>query len=165
MLRKVLLLSISLTISTFSIKAVKMSVACKQTLDTINEDSTKLYYFFVGAFNGMAKENNPHYKPSAIITFFASSKESDLNQKVPLVHMSATDYLINFVQPRLPNLDQAFYEKYNETKKVPETWQWFTEHFKEKGLKEPLEIYAQQLIENDQCRLKSQGLLPLNEKK
>lgn len=153
MFKKILFLSFGFVLTTFSAdNTIKVSEEGYKVLQTINKDSTQLYYFLHGTFQGIAKQNNPEHKPSALIKFFAS-EEAKLDEMLPLEYMPATQYLEEFVKPYLNQLDAKFDEQYNQTKNVQQAWEKFAEYFQKEGFKKPLEQYSQRLICNDQERI------------
>jgi len=150
-MKKLLFLSLGFVVTIFSADTIKVSESCAKDLQTINKDSTQLYYFLAGTFKGIAKKDS-HYKPSHLIKYFASP-EVGLDKTLPLEYMSATQYLNQFVEPYLNQLDATFDKYYQETKDIKKAWELFAEYFQKEGLKKPLEQYAQQLIHDDQERI------------
>jgi hypothetical protein len=135
-------------------KAIRVSLTCGEEIKKINKDGACLYYFFKGAFKAMG-EHNATERPSELLSFFAEGK---INENMKLTHMPATDYLNIIVKNQFATLDKGFDEEYKRTKNIKQTWEWFGEFFKQKGLQEPLAEYKKQLVKADQEGIESIAL-------
>ena len=154
MFKKLLFLSFSVATTIICAEdTIEVTESCAKNLEMINQDGAKLYYVLKGAFQERAKDNDPGYKPSDLIKQL-TSQESKLDELVPLEYTDATQYLEELVVPYLNQLDAKFDEQYDQTKNVEQAWKQFTKYFKKEGFKQPLDHCKQQLIYNDQERIK-----------
>ena len=127
---------------------ITVSIECAKNIENINNDASKLYYFFNGVFSEAGKQNYLDVKPSHILNWYINTQVFDINKATNLVYADASVYLKN-LSSHFAKIDAAFEEKYNETKNIPETWTWLDGYFKEEILIKLSASYKYKLVEHD----------------
>jgi len=127
---------------------ITVSVECAKNIDNINNDGGKLYYFFKGVFKGAGEQNRLDVKPSHMLKWLINTQSFDIDQATNLTYTDASVYLKS-LSNHFDRMDAVFEKKYNETKNIQQTWQWFDGYFKEEILVKLSTEYKYKLIEHD----------------
>lgn len=152
------LVSFSLSIFAMDDNTGKTEVteACATALKNIDYDGPAIYFFCEGVFSAMSEQvqaepSRKGSKPSDILRFVFSN--GSVAEAVKPKFMTADEYFFTILDPKLPELDKTFLEKYEELKDEPATWEWLKGYFKEHIIANSFVDLKKRLVAEDQERL------------
>jgi len=131
---------------------------CKNELQEVNKDASKLYYFFKGVFQGMGKQQQ-EIRPSQVLALYAAGL-MEIESIVDCKIASAKFYLKKCIAPSIEMLDTGFEKHYKDTKDLQATWEWFADFFGNTVLKAPFEEFKTFLTKEDLEKQQKEGKYP-----
>lgn len=127
-------------------KKIEISENCYKKQQQLSKDFASLKNYFQGVFN--AAEEHGIQKPSPLLQYIRD--KSNINEDLKLEYMPATGYLHALITDELyDKIDQLFTEKYQETQDISSTWNWFSNYFEKKILREPIDNFCKDMIKRD----------------
>jgi hypothetical protein len=115
---------------------------CKDDVQKIAQDQQVLGSYLKAAF-AQAANFRTKKTPSQLLAKHDGTEPTRINEELEL---PATTYIKEFIQPQAAQFDAAFQQKHAELQDIKQTWQWFTNHFEEHGIKRPFRSHMEKLL-------------------